>query len=95
MHAHADEILCSGFLVEAHEIIRIEITGIPRGDNVFKAEFGGMAVVSNVVLVLFGALNVYIARIPVASLGCGLGSPVGPNAELGIAKPSRHLIFFE
>jgi hypothetical protein len=36
------------------------------------------------------ALQVHLARIPVALLGHGLGIPVSPGAELGLAPPLRH-----
>ena len=37
--------------------------------------------------ILAATLNIYIARVPVAVFGCGLGTPMCPDAELGVTEP--------
>jgi hypothetical protein len=46
-----------------------------------------MAVGFQMVLVLAAAFHVHIAGVPVAGADGGGGSPVRPDAELGIAEP--------
>src|SRR5271155_4151048 len=73
------------------------MVGVPAGclpyvDDVFVANLGWMAIVLHMVFVLFAALDIHVARVPVTIFDCGLGSPVRPDAELGIAKPIRRLV---
>ena len=95
VHCHAAEILCTGFLVEGDEVVGVESIGLPRGDYVLEAELRGVAVGSDVILVLLVPLDVHIAGVPVAVLGGGLRAPMRPDAELGVAKPCRDLPFPE
>ena len=48
-----------------------------------------------VVGVMFVAFFVHAARVPITVHGNGLGAPVGPDAELGVAEPFRNLVLFE
>jgi len=45
-----------------------------------------------VMFILLMALDIHLARIPVALLGYALRAPVRPDAELGVAKPLRALV---
>ena len=87
VRAHAHEILRAGLFVEFHQSLGIPVLGFPKGNDVLPAVGGGMTETREVVVIIGGALLVHLARIPVAHHRHGLRSPVGPNAELGIAKP--------
>jgi hypothetical protein len=89
VHAHAHEIFGTGFFVETDEVVWIELFSFPRGDDVFVAKLCGVAVVFEVVLILFVALEVKVPRIPVAVFGGGLRAPMGPDAQFGVAEPVR------
>jgi hypothetical protein len=93
--AHGEEVLCAGFDVEVHEVFGIPAGGFELGDEVFVADFGGVAVGLDVVVVLSGALHVHVAGVPVAVFDGGLRSPVGPDAELGVGEPGREAIGLE
>ena len=56
MHAHAHEIFCAGFLVQAHELGGVKLFGFPKRNGVFVAKFGRMAVGFAVIKVLLGLL---------------------------------------
>ena len=90
--AHAHKVFRARLLVELHQMVRIELIGRPDLADIFVAEFRGMAVVLDVIFVLFAALNIDIAGVPVAILGGRLRSPVRPDAELGVAEPFGHLV---
>jgi len=51
-----------------------------------------MAESLQVILVLRAALNVDVARVPVAILGGRLRSPMRPNAKLGVPEPFGNLV---
>src|ERR1035437_6172363 len=93
MYSHTAEIFRSGLLVEAQQMVRIESFGCPGGNHIFESDLGGMSIRLHVVLVLLAALDIHVARIPVAVLGSRLRSPVCPNAELGVTIPVRNLPF--
>ena len=95
MHAHAAEIFRAGFLVELHQVVGIELVGLPGGDHVLESEFRGVAVGLHVIFVLPVALDVHVAGVPVAVLGGGLRSPMRPDAELGVAIPGGNLPVLE
>ena len=95
VRAHADEVLSPGFLVELHEAIGIPLLGLPQRDDVLVAELGRVAVMLEVILVVAAALLVDAAGVPVAIHRHGLRTPVGPDAELGVAEPVRALVLLE
>ena len=95
VRAHAHEVLGPGLLVELHQAIGIPLLGLPQGDDVLVAELRGVAVMLEVVLVVLAALLVHAAGVPVAVHGHGLRTPVGPDAELGVAEPVRTLVLLE
>ncbi len=68
-------------------MVGVPAGGFELGDEVFVTDFGGVAVVLDVVVVLVGALDVHEAGVPVAVFDGGLRSPVGPDAELGVGEP--------
>src|ERR1035441_5171572 len=92
MHAHADEVLRAGLFVEADQVVRVELVAPPGGDDVFESELAGMPIGRDVILVLLAALHVHVAGVPVAGFGGRLRTPVGPDAELGIAEPFGNLV---
>ena len=92
MHAHAEKVLRAGLLVETHQMIRVPFLCFPDIHQVLVADLGGMAIRFAVVQVLRLALDVHVARVPVAVFNRRLRSPVRPDAELGIAKPVRNLV---
>ena len=92
MHAHRKEVLCAGLLVEAHQVVRVPLFGFPVSDQVFVADFGRVAVGFAMIEILFRTLDVHVTGVPVAIFNGRLRSPVGPDAELRIAKPLRNLV---
>jgi hypothetical protein len=92
VNAHGEEIFCSGFDVEVHEVVGVPAGGFELRDEIFVADFGGMAVGFDVVVVLAGALDVHVAGVPVAVFDAGLRTPVGPDAELGVVEPGGEAI---
>src|SRR5579875_2289395 len=95
MHAHAHEIAGTCFFVQSHQIIGIKTIGFPGGDNILETKPGWMTVGLHVILILIAALDVYVSCIPVAILRGGLGPPMRPDAEFGIAEPFRHFILLQ
>src|SRR5512140_1698588 len=95
MHRHATEVLRAGLSVKLHQVIRIELIGLPCRYYVFESELRRVAVGLDVVLILPAALYIHVARVPVAVLGGGLRTPVSPDAELGVAVPIRHAVCFQ
>ena len=49
----------------------------------------------NVILVLLRALDVHLARIPIALLRYALRRPMRPDTKLGVAKPVWRLELFQ
>ena len=92
MHGHAAEISRSRFLVERDQVLGIELIGFPGGDDILKSELGGMAVVLDLIFVLPIALDLHVARVPVAVLGRGLRAQcarmpnLGSRYQLGICQ---------
>ena len=95
VRAHADEVLRPGLLVKLHQAVGVPLLGLPQGDDVLVAELRRMAVVCQVILVVLVALLVHAAGVPVAVHGHGLRSPVGPDAELGVAEPVGTLVLLQ
>ena len=95
VHAHAHEVFCAGFFIKVHKKVGIELVGLPGGDDVFESEFRRMPVVLDVILVLPLALDIHVSRVPVAAFSGRLRSPMGPDAELGVAEPVRNFIRFK
>jgi len=85
--AHGEEVFCAGLLVQIHEVLGVPLVGGEEMDEVFVADFGLGAEALEVVLVLVGALDIHVAGIPVAVADGGLGTPVGPDAKLGVGEP--------
>ena len=92
MHAHADEVLRSRFLIERHQVLGIKTLRLPGGDHVLEADLRRVPVFLEVVLVLLVSLDVHVPGVPVAIFGRGLRAPVGPDAELGVAEPFRRAV---
>jgi hypothetical protein len=95
VHAHAHEVFGAGLLVELHQVAGIELVALPQPADVLVAEFGGVAVGRNVVLVLRAVLYVDVAGVPVAELRGRLRPPVCPHAELGVAEPLGHAVILQ
>lgn len=77
----------TGSDILVHKSIRVEVFRLPEGADIFIAENGRVTVMSHMIEVLFGVLNVHIAGVPVAEHGNGLGTPVAPDAEFRIPEP--------
>ncbi len=75
MHAHADEVLRAGLLVEAHQVVRVPLRGLPVIHQILVADLGGMAVGLHMVEILLRTLHVHLARIPVAELRSPTAAP--------------------
>ena len=93
--AHRHEVFRAGLLVELDQVVGVEIAAVPGEGDVLEAELGGVAVVLDVVLVLRAVLHVHVARVPIAELGGGLRSPMGPHAELVVAEPLGNAVLLE
>src|SRR5713101_1326490 len=52
MYSHAHEVLGASFLVQADQIFGIELCALPKGNQILIAEFRGMSVMVEVILVL-------------------------------------------
>ena len=90
VHAHADEVLCAGLLVEAHQMVGIPTGGLPDIDQILVANLGRMPIVFQMMLILLRSLDIHVARVPVAVFNGRLRPPMRPDAELGIAEPFRN-----
>ena len=53
VRAHADEVAGAGLLVERHQPVGVPFLGLPERDDVLVSELGGVAVMFQVVLVLW------------------------------------------
>src|SRR5262249_43967088 len=95
MHAHADEVLRAGFLIQADQMVGIELVALPCRNDVLEAELAWMAVGRHVKLVLFVALDVDVAGVPIALLGRRLRTPMRPDAELRVTIPLGDLVRLE
>src|ERR1017187_1328727 len=91
MHSHTAEVLRPGFLVEPQQMIGIELMGFPGWNHIFESDLGWMTVGLHVILVLFVALDIHVACIPVSIFDGRLRSPMRPDPKLGIAIPIRNL----
>src|ERR1700687_4601776 len=95
VRGHAAEVFRSRLLVEPEQMIRIELVGLPYGNNILIADARGVAVCLDVIFVLLMSLDIHIAGVPVAVFDCGLRSPMRPDAEFGVAVPVGRLPFLE
>ena len=93
VHRLAHKIPCTGFDIEIHQGIGIKVFRFPQRADILIPEFGGVAVVTDMIAVLIGALDVHVAGVPVAVHGNGLRAPVGPDAEFRVAEPVGALVF--
>ena len=81
MHAHAEEVLRAGLLVETHQVVRVPLFGLPSIDQILVADLGGMAVSFAVVEVL-GRPCMYMLRAyqsPSSIADCGPQCAQMPN----------------
>ena len=85
----------AGFFKEGEQGIGIKVFSFPHGDEVLVAEFGGVPVGLEVVLVVFVSFYIEITRVPLALFGDGVDAPVEVDAEFGIAKPVRAIVLRE
>ena len=90
--AHSHEVLCARLLVEIHQMLGIELVGRPDLADILVAELRRMAESRDVILILLAALNINVARVPVAVLGSRLRSPMRPDAKLRVAEPFGNLV---
>ena len=94
MRAEREKVFCSGAFVERNQFFRVPLFRQPDMVNVLEAEFGGMAVSLDVVFIRRSALDMHVARIPVALFGNALRRPVRPDAELRVVIPVRVFVIF-
>ena len=91
--AHAHEIFCAGFFVEAQQMIGVEIGRLSTWDRVFEAELRRVSVSLRRDSLYCGLPSIYMLRAYQSPcFGGGLRTPVGPDAELGVAKPFGDLV---
>ena len=95
MDAHAHEVLGACLGVHRHEPIGVPVLGLPQRNDLFVAVLARMAVVLQVMLVVAVARLVHAPGVPVAVQRHRLRSPVGPDAELGVAEPLGTLVLLE
>ena len=81
------EVLGARLHVELHQGVRIPVLRVPGVVDVLEAVLGGRPVAGQMVLVLWAALDVHVAGVPVALLRLALGRPMRPDAELGVPEP--------
>ena len=92
MHGLGHKVAGAGPVVQIHQLVGVEVLGLPQGADVLVAELGRVPVVAHVVQVLGAALDVHVAGVPIAEHGHALGAPVAPDAELHIPEPLRALV---
>ena len=90
--AQYKEVLSTTTLVALHERLGIPLLGLEQGKDVLETELGRMTVVLYMVLVLTTTLDIHATSHPVARTFDTLRTPVGPDAELGIAEPFGCLV---
>src|ERR1035441_10173277 len=95
VHSHGHEVLGAGLFIKLDQVIGVEVAAVPGVADILEAELGGVAVSLDVILVLRAVLDVHVAGIPIAVLGGGLRSPMGPHAELVVAEPLGNLVLLE
>ena len=77
----------AGAMIQRHQLVRIEILGLPESADILVSEFRRMSVPADVVKVLLGILDVHIPGVPVAVHGDRLRAPVAPDTEFAVAEP--------
>jgi len=82
----------SGPFEQGDQFVRVEVLRLPHRDEIFVTEFGGMAVVLQVVFIFLTTLEIQFAGVPFAHLRNRVRSPVQIDAELGVAEPLRAAI---
>ncbi len=95
MRGEGDDILCAAALYFATRASGSKFSGFPGLDDVDVADLGGMAVMFEVPFVFAAALGPHVVCVVVANARDGVGSPMGPDAELGVLEPLRALVGFE
>ena len=95
MISHCHEIPRTGSFVKFYDSFRIPFFSLPLVDYVLESEFGWMAILFDVFLVLPGAFLIHSACVPVAPLRLALRSPVCPHPEFRIPKPFGNLILLK
>ena len=93
--AQHEEILCTTTLVACDEFVGIPFLCLEERQHILEAELRGMAVVLDVVFILTRTFHIQRAGHPVAGAFYALRPPVGPDAELRIAKPLGRLMLAE
>ena len=99
MIAHRHEVARAHFDVQIHQLIWLPPVNPPIVSDVLVTVFRWVAEVFDVEIILWMALLIHAARIPVAILrlavaliGHGLRIPMRPCAELRIPPPLRRLV---
>ena len=87
-----DEIFRACLDVEVHQRFRFPFVGLPKVIQLHEPEFRGMAVSADVIIILSMALDIHLARIPIALLRNALRRPMRPHPKLRVAKPFRTMI---
>src|SRR5258708_2240503 len=95
VHSHGHEVFGAGFFVELDQMFGVDVAAVPCEGDVVAADLGGVAVDLDVIFVLRAVLHVHVARVPIAEFGGGLGSPMGPHAELVVAEPLGNTVLLE
>jgi hypothetical protein len=83
--AHAAEVFCSGFLVEAEQMVRVEFLSRPLLNQILETDLGRLAVNLHVILELLMTLDVHVAGALISVFNGGLWSPMRPNTAFGIS----------
>ena len=79
----------SCLVILCDQCVRIKLLRLPQGADILVSEFGRMAVVAQMILILRLALDIHVPRIPVAEHRHALRSPVAPDSEFGVPEPFR------
>ena len=92
MVAQYEEILGTATLVTLDKFLRFPLLGLEERQDILIAELRGMTVMFAVVLILVVALHIHLAGHPVTTAFHALGTPMRPDAELGITEPFGRLM---
>ena len=92
MIGKGDEIARARFRIQIEQGFGPPLFRPPAVVELHEAGVDRMAVILQMMLILFAALDIHVAGIPVARLRHALRRPVRPDAELGVAKPIGRMI---
>src|ERR1035437_2966936 len=87
MTAHCHEVSGAHLDIQIHQLLRVPSVDYPVAADILVTEFGRMAELFEVELILRFAFHIHSAYIPIALLRHGLRIPVRPCAKLRIAPP--------